>query len=153
MQIISQIDRKLFSDPPAAFRGTPFWAWNGALNQDELLRQIRVFKDMGMGGFFMHSRAGLQTEYMGAEWMELTRACAAEAARLGMKAYLYDEDRWPSGTVGGLVTQNPRYREKFMRADLVRKTDFCLLNYGRVKMCHGAFGCNSVIRRTGTHGG
>ena len=29
------------------------------------------------------------------------------------------------------MTQNPHYREKFMRADLVEKTDFCLLNYGR----------------------
>ena len=27
-----------------------------------------------------------------------------EAARLGMEAYLYDEDRWPSGSAGGMVT-------------------------------------------------
>ena len=122
-----QVNREQFFHPPAAFRGMPFWAWNGSLKKDELLRQIHIFKDMGMGGFFMHSRVGLQTEYMGAEWMDLTRICAEEAARLGMKAYLYDEDRWPSGTAGGLVTQNPHYKEKFMRADLVEKTDFELL--------------------------
>ena len=48
-----------FREPPAEFRGKPFWAWNGELKKDELIRQIRVMKEMGFGGFFMHSRVGL----------------------------------------------------------------------------------------------
>jgi len=103
-----------FLDPGPAYRGKPFWSWNGELTQDELFRQIQVMKDMGFGGFFMHSRTGLATEYLGAEWFALTNACADEAARLGMEAWLYDEDRWPSGTAGGLVTKNPKFRLKFM---------------------------------------
>jgi len=69
-------------NPPAAFRGKPFWSWNGKLEESELLRQLGLFKDMGMGGVFFHSRTGLATEYLGTEWMELTKACADEAARL-----------------------------------------------------------------------
>jgi hypothetical protein len=103
-----------FRSPGPAWRGKPFWSWNGDLKEDELIRQIGVIRDMGMGGFFMHSRTGLATEYLGPEWFHLVNACADEAERLGLEAWLYDEDRWPSGNAGGLVTADPRYREKFL---------------------------------------
>ncbi len=101
---------KEFSSPGSAYRGKPFWAWNGELDPEELRRQIRVMKDMGLGGFFMHSRVGLATPYLSDKWFECIEACVDEAKRQKMEAWLYDEDRWPSGAAGGLVTKNPRYR-------------------------------------------
>lgn len=109
----------LFTSPSAAFRGKPFWSWNGKLEKAELLRQVRIFKEMGMGGFFMHSRTGLQTEYLGDEWFDLINACADEAERLGMEVWLYDEDRWPSGSAGGLATEDARFRSKVLRLTIV----------------------------------
>ncbi len=103
-----------FANPGPEYRGKPFWSWNGELKKDELIRQIHVLKEMGMGGFFMHSRTGLRTEYLGEEWFRLINACADEARKLKLEAWLYDEDRWPSGTAGGLVTENPKYRQKFI---------------------------------------
>ena len=114
----------LFAHPSAAFRGKPFWSWNGRLEKEELLRQVRVFKEMGMGGFFMHSRTGLKTEYLGDEWFELINACSDEAERLGMEAWLYDEDRWPSGSAGGLATEDPRYRSKVLRLAIADADQF-----------------------------
>ncbi|WP_127583809.1 glycosyl hydrolase [Paenibacillus koleovorans] len=113
-----------FRTPPNTFRGKPLWSWNGELDRDQLLKQIHAFKEMGFGGFYMHSRVGLKTEYLGEEWMALTRECAEEAKRLGMEAWLYDEDRWPSGTAGGRVTEEPRYRLKFMKADPIATDAF-----------------------------
>lgn len=55
-----------------------------------------------MGGFFIHSRDGLETVYMGQEWMELVRSTVETAEALDMQAWLYDEDRWPSGFAGDL---------------------------------------------------
>lgn len=115
---------ELFREPGAAYRGKPFWSWNGDLEEDELLRQIGVMQEMGMGGFFMHSRTGLITEYLGEKWFELTNACAAEAERRGLEAWLYDEDRWPSGTAGGLVTQNPQFRARFVSLRPVNGSEF-----------------------------
>lgn len=80
----------------------------------ELIRQIHVLKAMGMGGFFMHSRIGLATEYLGQEWFDLINACSEEAADCGLESWLYDEDKWPSGTAAGMVTANPEYRMKFI---------------------------------------
>ena len=50
-----------FQEPPAWFRAKPFWAWNTRLDEAKLRRQIRIFKEMGFGGFFMHARVGLDT--------------------------------------------------------------------------------------------
>jgi hypothetical protein len=104
-----------FAAPGSAYRGKPFWAWNGPLEAAELRRQIRCMHRMGLGGFFMHSRVGLATPYLSAEWMDLVKACIDEARELGMEAWLYDEDRWPSGAAGGLVTKpNEAYRMRFL---------------------------------------
>ena len=86
-----------FSNPGPEWRGKPFWAWNGRLDKAELLRQVHVMKEMGLGGFFMHSRGGLATPYLQEPWFAAVDACIDEARRQGMLAWLYDEDRWPSG--------------------------------------------------------
>jgi hypothetical protein len=103
-----------FICPSAPFRSKPFWAWNDKLEKTELLRQIRFFEAMGFGGFFMHSRVGLKTAYLSREWFDLVKACVEEARNGGSEAWLYDEDRWPSGAAGGLVTQDPKYRSKLL---------------------------------------
>jgi hypothetical protein len=116
--------RSNFAEPGNAWRGKPFWSWNGDLEKEELIRQIHVMKEMGMGGFFMHSRTGLRTEYLGDKWFDLINACADEAEKLGMEAWLYDEDRWPSGLAGGLVTQYPEYRAKLLTMHVYAPADF-----------------------------
>ena len=109
---------KLFAFPSSEYRGKPFWSWNGKLEKEELLRQIEVFHEMGMGGYFCHSRIGLETEYLGEEWFDLINACADKGESLGMETWLYDEDRWPSGIAGGRVTANPQNRMKFLRMSI-----------------------------------
>ena len=103
---------KEFVSPSGAWRGKPFWSWNGELRGEELVRQAHIMKEMGFGGYFMHSRTGLITEYLGEEWFERINEVADAAGQDGMEAWLYDEDRWPSGSAGGKATADPRYRMK-----------------------------------------
>ena len=98
-------DQKLFVEPSAEYRGAPLWSWNTKLKRDVLLRQIDHLAEMGMGGFHMHVRVGLDTEYLGEDFLDHVRACVEYAKEKGMLACLYDEDRWPSGAAGGLVTK------------------------------------------------
>ncbi len=109
-QVLEQV-----ASPGAEFRGAPFWAWNAKLSPDELRRQIRCMKSMGLGGFFMHARVGLNTEYLGEDWFECIRACLDEARKNGMLPWLYDEDRWPSGAAGGRVTCDRALRQRELR--------------------------------------
>lgn len=103
-----------FSAPANLYRGAPFWSWNGEVEKDELLRQIDVLKEMGMGGFYIHPRTGLSTEYLSDEFMDLVKACRDHAKAKGMLTCLYDEDRFPSGAAGGLVTENRNYRARHL---------------------------------------
>ena len=106
------LDPALFAKPTAEYRGAPFWSWNCTLDRARLFRQIEALKAMGMGGFHMHSRVGLATEYLGEEFMGNVKACVEKARSDGMLAWLYDEDRWPSGFAGSLVTRDERFQAK-----------------------------------------
>ncbi len=103
---------ELFRNPTSEYRGTPFWAWNSDLKAEELCRQIEVFKKMGLGGFHMHVRTGMSTNYLSDEFMSLIKCCCEKADKEHMLAWLYDEDRWPSGAAGGLVTKDEEYRAR-----------------------------------------
>lgn len=113
-----------FMNPDSRYRGKPFWAWNGKLEECELRRQLKVMREMGLGGAFMHSRVGLGTEYLSDEWFKLIKACADECRENGMEAWMYDEDRWPSGAAGGLVTKNPKYRMRMLKMTASEASDY-----------------------------
>lgn len=101
-------------NPPAHYRGAPFWSWNCKLDQDQLSRQVEYFKEMGMGGFHIHARSGLDTPYLGEEFMDAVKVSIEKAKQEGLFVYLYDEDRWPSGFAGGAVSE-----EEFRSRQLV----------------------------------
>ena len=144
------LDKSLFQNPTAEYRATPFWAWNCELQKDELLRQIDIFKEMGLGGFHMHCRAGMSTTYLSDEFMGLVKACTDHAREKNMLSWLYDEDKWPSGFGGGYVTKDDAYRQRYItftcdenyipgefahliaRFDVVLGEDKCLKSYRKV---------------------
>lgn len=109
-----ELSKELFQNPTSEYRGTPFWAWNCQLDRTELLRQIDVLSEMGFGGFHMHVRSGMGTPYLSDQFMDLVEDCVEKAKSKNMLAWLYDEDRWPSGFAGGLVTKDPAFRQRFL---------------------------------------
>jgi hypothetical protein len=104
------LTEEFFKNPGNEYRATPFWAWNNKLDPNELVWQIEQLKKLGFGGFHMHVRTGMATEYLSDEYMDIVKACVEKARKENMLAWLYDEDRWPSGAAGGLVTKNEKYR-------------------------------------------
>ncbi len=111
----------LFKNPPKQFYSVPFWAWNGKLDIARLKEQIDDAEEMGYSGFIMHPRIGLQTTYLGQEYFSAIRFCQEYAAGKDMQAWLYDEDKWPSGYGAGFVTKNKNYRARYI---LMTKTAY-----------------------------
>ncbi len=109
------LDHNLFKNPTSDYRALPFWAWNCTPDSELISQQIKDFKKMGFGGFIIHSREGLSLPYLKEEFMNCVRSSVNEAKEEKLNVILYDEDRWPSGSAGGYVTQNVRYRQKFLR--------------------------------------
>ena len=109
-----ELTQEQFRHPGSEYRGAPFWAWNCQLEKEELLRQLEVLKKMGLGGAHMHVRTGMATPYLSDEHMALIKACVEKCRDEKMLAWLYDEDRWPSGAAGGLLTKDPQYRARHL---------------------------------------
>lgn len=120
-----ELSRELFLNPSSEYRGTPFWSWNCLVTEDLIREQMEVFQKMGFGGAHLHPRTGLENEYMGKEFLNLIRYTDEQAKEREMLCWLYDEDRYPSGAAGGLVTENVAYRSRHLLLSRERKEDMC----------------------------
>ncbi|MBU4211235.1 MAG: hypothetical protein KKD33_01480, partial [Verrucomicrobia bacterium] len=103
----TRFDIAVWKTLSAEYRPIPFWVWNEKQEPEELKRQIAEMHRQRFGGFFIHARLGLKTAYLGDKWFEHVRLSLAEARRLGMQAWIYDDDRWPSGYASGKTAETP----------------------------------------------
>ncbi len=102
------------------YMAAPFWFWNDVMDPVEIRRQIVEMAGENVGGFFMHARMGRVTPYMSKEWMQAVRAAVDEARKLGMSAWIYDEDGWPSGYGGGAVNAlGEEYLQQYALAEVI----------------------------------
>ena len=106
--------KRVKKEVPNKYRSFPFWSWNDELDEKELINQIEWMHESGIGGFFMHARGGLTTPYLGDKWFSCVRACLKRAQELGMEAYAYDENGWPSGFAGGKNLEKEEDRDCYL---------------------------------------
>lgn len=106
-----------FLNPGVDYRSYPFYSINDSLTEEEITWQIHDFKQAGFGGFYLHSRLGLITEFLGDDWWKIMQAAVVAAQDSGLHAMFYDEDKWPSGYAGGII---PRMSEDYRAKCLVR---------------------------------
>jgi len=112
-----------------SYRSIPFWSWNDKLEKEELIGQIRWMKEQGFGGYFMHARSGLITEYLSDEWFELVKACIDEGDALGMQSWAYDENGWPSGFVGGKLLEEKENHDRYLTYKMGKFDKDALVSY------------------------
>ena len=111
------------------YRCIPFWSWNDELDPDELVEQVEWMNENGVGGFFMHARGGLTTEYLGEKWFECIKACSEKAQELGMEAYAYDENGWPSGFAGGKLLEDIENHDRYLTYKIGDYDEKALVSY------------------------
>ena len=105
--------QSLFRNPPAAYRLTPFWFWNGDMDEKEIVRQIREMAEKGVGGFFICARQGLEIPYLSEQWFRLVAVAIEAAQSYELDVWLYDEYPYPSGMSGGeVILEHPDARHR-----------------------------------------
>ncbi len=119
----------------------PFWFWNGDQTEVEIDRQLRIAQDGRFKGMAIHSRTGNRIPYLSDRWFELVRHACRTAHQLGLKIWIYDEDGFPSGTVGTRIqAENPELRQQYLHfrylhasvLDRVPLACFDTVNYRRL---------------------
>ncbi|MBS6463714.1 MAG: hypothetical protein KH436_02105 [Firmicutes bacterium] len=106
-----------------------FWSWNGKLEKPRLLSQIEKMKEVDMGGFIIHARSGLTTPYLSEAWMDAVEFCVEEGSKRGMKIWLYDDQGWPSGFVGGKLLSDPAFLARYLTCEKSREPRACDYRY------------------------
>lgn len=122
------------------YRPIPFWSWNDKLDEQELRCQVRWMKEQGFGGYFMHARSGLITEYLSDEWFNCIKACVDEGKKVGIDSWAYDENGWPSGFAGGKLLEDGKNCDKYLTCKQGAFDDKALVSY--------AIGKNELTRAT-----
>ncbi len=92
-----------FADPSAQYRTMPFLVWNDDVTKEKIDHMLEGIKANGMGGGFIHPRAGMITEYFSDDWWDLFKYTVEKGKQMGLEIWLYDEDGFPSGFAGGHV--------------------------------------------------
>lgn len=92
------------------------WAINGSLDLAELRRQLGDFARAGLDGVVFHPRfyPG-EPAYLSADYLGIVSQLILDARGLGLDFWIYDEDGWPSGTVGGrMLDEHPELRQRWV---------------------------------------
>ncbi len=119
----SILDSLINSEKNNTFKPAPFWSWNNYICKDQVIKQIREMKSVGFGGFVIHARCGLKTEYLSDEWFELIEVCIKEAENSDMNIWIYDEFGFPSGFVGGKLLDKETNRALYLEYEIKKYFD------------------------------
>ena len=96
-----------FQQPPSEYRPFVRWWWNGnKVEAEELVRELRLLKDAGIGGVeinpiafpsYCDSLGKTSLEWLSPEWINMLKVCFDEAQRLDMTCDLLVGSGWPFG--------------------------------------------------------
>ena len=109
------MDASTFVNPSAKYRILPLWFWNGAIEEGEIVRQIKEMSDKGLGGFCLSPGPGLQIPHLSNVWFERVKLATKTAESLGLKVWLHEEYPHPGSMVGEKVALgHPQYRAQYL---------------------------------------
>ena len=109
------LDLDLFRQPSSKYRGAPFWAWNNRLDLDAIAAaDAHLSRRWGWADSISMPAPASPPPIWATSLWRLYSSCVDAAKAQGLYVWLYDEDRWPSGAAGGLVTQDPQYRARHL---------------------------------------
>ncbi len=97
--------RELFRDPPRDYSTGPLWVWNDLLTDGQIRSTLHDLAQQQVKQVWVHPRPGLMTPYLSADWFHLWEVALAEARKLDMNVWIYDENSYPSGFAGGWVPE------------------------------------------------
>lgn len=126
---------KKFLNPDNEYRSCPLLVFNEIISESEIDRMIDDLKNNGFGGFFVHPRPGLVTEYKSDEWYSLFQYAVMKGKELGMDVWIYDENSYPSGFAGGHVPS--QYPESYNQGQglLLEKVNLIPENVEQFYLC------------------
>lgn len=101
---LSQLETR-FVNPPATFANHVIWGWNGKMDKKTICNDLDSIKSKGFRAVIFEAGYQLPFEYLSDGWFKTIRTAVLEAKRRGLKVWIIDEGKYPSGFAGGKFTK------------------------------------------------
>jgi hypothetical protein len=112
IQVLSAADiASRFKTPPPEYGMTVWWGWDGSITAEVINRDLDAFLARGIRVVTIEAGYGMKDPYLSAGWFETIKLAVAQARQRGMRVWLVDEGKYPSGFAGGkFSTERPDLR-------------------------------------------
>lgn len=95
----------LFADPPAEYASTLCWGWNGPVDRNFIRKDLDSIYKQGFRAVTIEAGYRMQHPYLSDGWFKTVGIAVEEAKKRGMKVWIIDEGKYPSGFAGGKFTE------------------------------------------------
>jgi hypothetical protein len=90
-----------FAAPPAEYGLILWWGWDGPMSEEVIVRDLDEIRARGVQCVMIEAGYEMAEPYLSPGWFELVRLAVEHARQRGMRVYLVDEGKYPSGFAGG----------------------------------------------------
>lgn len=97
---LSEVEKQ-FDVPPIEFASHVIWGWEGPMDKKTIQKDLDSIKSKGFRSVIFEAGYKLPYEYLSDKWFKGIRTGVQEAKKRGLKVWLIDEGKYPSGFAGG----------------------------------------------------
>jgi len=90
-----------FVNPPSENGLVLWWGWDGPVTEDVIKRDLDKIKSFGFKQVMIEAGYGMTAPYLSSGWFELVKIATEQAKIRGMRVWVEDEGKYPSGFAGG----------------------------------------------------
>jgi hypothetical protein len=94
-----------FTSPPVEFASHVIWGWDGKMDIKTIQSDLDSMYRKGFRSVIFEAGYNLPFEYLSDEWFKTVATAVQEAKKRGMKVWIIDEGKYPSGFAGGKFTR------------------------------------------------
>lgn len=90
-----------FLNPPPENGLVLWWGWDGPVNEEVIRRDLDKIQSFGFRQVMIEAGYGMAAPYLSPGWFELVKIATEQARIRGMRVWVEDEGKYPSGFAGG----------------------------------------------------
>jgi hypothetical protein len=90
-----------FINPPSENGLVLWWGWDGPVNEEVIKRDLDKIKSFGFKQVMIEAGYNMTSPYLSPGWFEMVKTATEQARIRGMRVWVEDEGKYPSGFAGG----------------------------------------------------
>jgi hypothetical protein len=97
--------KQSFLQPETAYANTVTWGWDGPMSEEIINRDLDSLYHRGFRAVTIEAGYRMPALYLSDGWFKLIKIAVETAKKKGMRVWIIDEGKYPSGFAGGKFSQ------------------------------------------------